>query len=137
MCTAGMALGAGQRTGGGPGGHDQAVVAELGPVVGRHGAGARVSSDSGPTPQPELEAQGVEHVRGVVVDAGHVPGAGQHLLGQRGAVVGGVDLVADDDHRPGVALVADLLGRPQAGQRGSDHDDGGVTGQGIAHGPSS
>ena len=49
----------------------------------------------------------VELVRGVVVDPLDGPLPGQELLGQRRAVVGGVVLVPDDDHRPGDALVSD------------------------------
>ena len=35
--------------------------------------------------------------------------------------------------RPGMALVADLLGGAQAGQGGADHDDGRVVVLGVAH----
>jgi hypothetical protein len=35
-------------------------------------------------------------------------------------------LVPDDDHRPPVTFVSELLGGPQAGQGGADHDDSGL-----------
>ena len=94
---------------------------------------ASVSRDGGPPAEPELDAEGVEVVGSVVVDAVDVPLAGQELLGERRAVVGGVGLVPDDDDRAGVALVADLLGGPQPGQRGTDHDHGRVGLEGVAH----
>ncbi len=126
----GHALGAGQDPGPGPGGHDQAVVVELTPVVTEERPRPGVEGQR-TAPEAELEPEGVELVRRVVMDALDVPGAGQHLLGQRGAVVGGVELVADDDHRAGMALVADLLGGAQAGQGGADHDDGRVVVLGV------
>ena len=52
----------------------------------------------------------------MVVDPCDVPLAGEQLLGEGWAVVGGVQLVTRDDHRSGVMLVADLLGRPQPGE---------------------
>ncbi len=109
----GEAFGAGQGAGGGAGGHDQAVVGELGPVVARHRPGLEVEGGGRPA-QPEFETQGVEDVGRMMVDAGHVPGAGQQLLGQRGTVVGGVDLVPQDDHRARMPFVPDLLGSPEA-----------------------
>jgi hypothetical protein len=84
-------------------------------VVQGDGAGTGVEG-GGPPAQAELHAQGIEGVGGVVVDLGHVPLAGQELLGQRRAVVGGVDLLAHHDDRSGVALVTELLGGPEPGQ---------------------
>ena len=121
----GHGLGARQPPGRRPGGHDQAVVGQLAAVVTADGVGGGVER-YGAAPQPEVQSQRVELVRGVVVDPLDVPRTGQELLGQRWAIVGGMVLVPDDDHRPPVALVSEFLGGPQAGQGGADHDDGGL-----------
>ena len=54
------------------------------------------------------------------------PRAGQHLLGQRGPVVGKVPLLADERDRPLEALPAQRLDGPPSGERGADDDDGAV-----------
>ena len=130
----GQSVGAGEPVGGGTRGHHQPAVVEVGAVLQAHHPAVGVEA-GGPHPQPEVEAQGVEHVGGVVVDAEDVPLAGQELLGQRRPVVGGVDLVAHDDHLAGVPLVADLLGRPQAGQRRPHHHHRGTGLHRGAHRP--
>ncbi len=72
----GLPFGTGQGTGDGTGGHDEAVERQFVPVVGQERPGVEVDP-GGPPAQPEFEAQGVEGVRGVMVDPGDVPGAGQ------------------------------------------------------------
>ena len=88
-------------------------------------------------PEAELETEGVERVGRVVVDPLDVPETGEELLRERRTVVGGVALVADDDHRAGMADVSELLGRTEPGERGADHEDGAVRGESLLHGRSS
>ena len=83
--------------------------------------------------EAELEPERVERVGRVVVDPLHVPESREELFGERWAVVGGMALVADDDHRPGMSLVADLLGRAEPGERRADDEDRGVRGEWLWH----
>ncbi len=106
----------------GTGRHDQPVEGELGPVVEANRTGAGVEGGRAMA-EPELEAEGVEHVGRVVVDPLEVPDTGEELLRQRGPVVGGVPLVAHDDDRTLVLFVSELLGGAQPGERGADHED--------------
>ena len=124
---AGHALGAGQGAGGGPGGDDQPVVGELAAVVevdgaGRRCRGRRPGARAGTRDRGRRgrRACGGGSARRPICPTGP---AWTAAAGRRGR-----GLVADDDDRAGVALVADLLGGPQAGQRGADHDDGRVAG---------
>ncbi len=115
---------------------DQSVVGELGPVLEADHPGLGVERGR-PVAEAELEAESVEHIGGVVVDPLDVPETCEELLGERRSVVGRVPLVADDDHRPGVTLVADLLSRAEPGERGADHQDGAIGGERVLHGRSS
>jgi hypothetical protein len=88
-----------------------------------------------PHAKTELEPERVELVGCVVMDTLDIPGSGEQLLRQRRSVVGGMALVAHDDDGATVAEVADLLCRPQTGQRGPHDHDGCVSRKGLAHRP--
>ena len=129
-------VGAGQMASPRTGRDDQSVVSELGPVLEADHPGLGVERGRA-VAEAELEAEGVERIGGVVVDPLDVPETCEELLGERRPVVGRVPLVADDDHRSGVTLVADLLSRAEPGERSADHQDGAIGGERVVHGRSS
>lgn len=117
----GQPFGAGEGAGRGAGRDDDAVGAHL-PSVGEPDRTVRrVEPDRTGAEQPLGRQVLVVRLQGEFRLA---EGAGQELLGQRGPVVGAVELVPDDDQPPVVALLAQRAGRREAGERGADHGDG-------------
>ena len=102
-----------------------AVVAVEGPGLG--------VERPGPPPETELEPERVELVRARGGGCARRPRcrpatAWTAAAGRRARWRSSPTMI----DRAGVALVADLLGRPQAGQRGAHDDDGGVGGEGLS-----
>src|SRR5215467_10468539 len=102
-----------------PGGDQQAVVRHLLAMGQAHHLGSAIQAGRGHA-EPPLRVDGaLVRQRGVV---GRYP-ALQHLLGERGAIVRLVRLVADDRQVPPEALCSQGLGRTEARQGGADDDD--------------
>ena len=125
-----MALGPGQLARVGAGGHHHPVGLEHPGVVEDEAAGPGVERHR-PVAEHELGPQLVHLL--VVGQDGPLgrPGAGQHLLGEGRAVVGEVELLADEDQAPPEALGPQGLGGPKPGQRGTDDDDGVVVAERV------
>lgn len=103
----------GPASGGSPGGDHQAVVPQGVPVVEGENAAPAVEPD-GPTAEPPFGPQPVVGQR-KIVDA--------QRLGQRGPVVGQMDLFADEREPSVVSGIAQRPGGPQSGERGTDDHD--------------
>lgn len=106
----------------GAGGQEQFVVAHGGAVAEVDAAGVAVDAGDG---LAEVELDPVLGVPGGVVDVDAVAFllAGQIALGQRGAFVGVVSLVPDDDHSAGESVGAEGFRGLRPGQPAADDDE--------------
>jgi hypothetical protein len=102
------------------GGDDQAVV--LDDLVADDDRAAVDIERAGGGTEPQID---IEHVQGLgpQLDRTTILGAGEELLRQRGPVVGGMALGADQGQVALVAVPAECLHGTQSGQRTTDDDD--------------